>query len=239
MCEKKQILYTVMISFLSFMGLYFFMKAFPFNILQKKTFVIWVLAFVHASLITILGADVIVHNFTHFNETNQEQQCILLAISMGYFIHDMIHELIEFIDYLKKENNNKSILKVMQYIIHHVLVLSFEIIVIKQGWGASELCFCLFIYEISTIFLAVRGALIDIGLKNHILTTLIEITWFITFVIFRMILAPYILIYILFYTRFNEKGIFLKILVLSFHCLNMYWLWLAIQKLMKKFFKHK
>lgn len=233
MCDRINVIKATSASFGCFSLFFTCLRCLPSEPTKNRLFCQWMLCFAHASLIVLLCGDIIMQPETKLNSDNQEDQCVVLSISLGYLFYDIFNEITTLLNLLKKENM-KEATKTITFLIHHSLVISLLIMVFKFGFGATEMCYLLCFYEISSIFLSIRGALIAINLKNYWLTNITTILWFITFTLFRMLIGPYIIFYSLYYTRFNDKGILFKLFVLSFHLLNCYWFYIVITKLTKR-----
>eukprot|EP00483_Globobulimina_turgida_P010194 UN10213 len=121
-----------------------------------------------------------------------------------------------------------AVLKSILYLVHHSLVASFVVYVIKTSVGAILICYLLVLYEVSTIFFSMRNMMKDIGLKQHPLANICELLFAFLFTVSRVGWGSFVIGFILF-EETHKCPLPLKILLALFQLLNYYWFFCLVK----------
>ena len=134
-------------------------------------------------------------------------------------------------------NDKKVISQLIIFLMHHALVVTFIISVFKMGNAAMFMCYLFIVYDISSIFYALRNMLRDIGLKRHPLTKIFEMLFVIIFIISRIGWGSVVIGWSLLEIDREKCPLSIKVQLCIFQMLNYYWAYLLIKMALCKMIK--
>jgi hypothetical protein len=108
--------------------------------------------------------------FDNIGGANTEPQTLCMALSLSYFIYDLIY---------------CAVVGEIESVFHHMFTIGGLASGVLNGRSGAELVACLFLMEVSNPSLHLRTLLIEMGLKNTTLSSLNNLVFALVFLLCR------------------------------------------------------
>ena len=113
--------------------------------------------------------------FDNIGGANTEPQTLCMAVSLSYFIYDLVY---------------CSIMGEIESVFHHMFTIGGLASGVLNGKSGAELVACLFLMEVSNPSLHLRTLLIEVGLKNSTLFSVNNLLFALAFLVCRLVISP-------------------------------------------------
>jgi len=113
--------------------------------------------------------------FDNIGGANTEPQTLCMALSLSYFIYDLIY---------------CAVVGEIESVFHHMFTIGGLASGVLNGRSGAELVACLFLMEVSNPSLHLRTLLIEMGLKNTTLSSLNNLVFALVFLLCRLVIGP-------------------------------------------------
>lgn len=113
--------------------------------------------------------------FDNIGGPNTEAQTLCMAVSLSYFIYDMVY---------------CAVVGEIESVVHHLFTIGGLASGVLNGKSGAELVACLFLMEVSNPSLHLRTLLIEMGLKNSTIFSLNNLIFALVFLVCRLLVGP-------------------------------------------------